>query len=377
MQGSLGSRTRQCRSSQFPPRSPSGRSPERDLEPVEQRAPLLEAWTDGLATVFPRALAADVPGERPDGRFGGIPCADPSNSMPPREPVVGRDDVETCAGGRCRRGWSGRPSAAQPGAECRAASSGTPTMHAGPREHKRRWQPAGVRPVVGSALHTRVPAVRRRGKTAGGVPAVRRRGKTVCRACPALYATWTAMGEVRHRRRRGRRWDEVRPVCRACPAYTRTGCPRDHSGARSAASLLPLSRRTWAATGARSCAVDAGVDPVTPAAHDRCARWRNPHPTPHREVDDETRTDGARVDRAPPPRRGRPRRETSRSADALADHRRRTARDFRGRVERPGHDAGARVPRPRAPAEYLRAGVTPDPIEGLREGCAAERPAAR
>ena len=69
------------------------------------------------------------------------------------------------------RAGSGRPSAAQPGAECGAASSNTPTMHAGPREHKRRWKPAG---------------------------------SAVCRACPACTRT-RCRATREDRRRRGRR----------------------------------------------------------------------------------------------------------------------------------------------------------------------------
>ena len=168
------------------------------------------------------------------------------------------------AGGRLRR--SPAPSAKQhPAARRRCMQGRESTTGAG----------AGrVRPFVGPALHIRVPAVRRRGKTAGGVDGDGARYGRL--SGPALHTRVPAS-------------------------------PRPQRGAERRVA----ARRTWAATGARSCAVDAGVDPVAPAAHDRCAHWRNPHPTRHREVDDETGTDGARVDRAPPPRRGRPRRDSS------------------------------------------------------------------
>ena len=174
-----------------PPRSPSGRSPERDLR--ARRAKSAAAGSLDRRTgdrLPPRPLAADVPGERSEGRFGGMACADPSNPMPPRDPVVGRDDVETCAGGRCQPHWSRRPSAAQPGAECQAASSGTPRMHAGPREHNRRWS---------------------------------RRGTAVCRACPGdegrPQAAWTAMGRGRCSANLGGNWRPV--VCRGCGCRSR------------------------------------------------------------------------------------------------------------------------------------------------------------
>ena len=254
-----GTRTRQCWSSRFPPRSPSGRSPERDLQPVEQRAP--QNWEPGQTDRrrLPPRPRRRCPRRAPGRPVRGNPVCGSLQFLPPRDPVVGRDDVETCAGGRCRPGWSGRLSAAPPGAECRAASSGTPTMHAGPREHKRRWQPAGGRPVVGLPCIHAYPLSGDEGKTAGGVD-----------------------GD-------GARYDRLSGL--PCIHAYRLS-PRPQRGAERRVA----ARRTWAATGARSCAVDAGVDPVTPAAHDRCARWRNPHPTRHREVDDKTGTDGARVD---------------------------------------------------------------------------------
>jgi len=105
-------------------------------------------------------------------------------------------------------------------------------------------------------------------------------------------------------------------------------------------------------------------------------RWRNPHPTRHREVDDETRTDeathgwtehrirdvDARVEK------------TIASADALGDHRRRNP----GTSEAEG---SVRVMMPalkyhgreRLPSICGPACTAPDPLERLRHATPAAR----
>ena len=82
----------------FLPRSPSGRFPEHDLKPVEQRAPQRGAWTTDWPTAYRHGVAVNVSGERSGRPVRGSPlCGCPPIPRPHRIQSVGRDDVKACA----------------------------------------------------------------------------------------------------------------------------------------------------------------------------------------------------------------------------------------------------------------------------------------